>query len=114
MRIVIENLVDNAVKFSSKRAAPEIVIDPQQAADGAGFGIRDNGAGFAMGYAEKLMRVGSRLHAEGDFPGTGIGLAIARRVLEKHGRRLWFGAEEGAGASFFVCLPGNRETSGTL
>ena len=112
LHVVVENLIDNAVKFSSKRTPPEISIEPLQTPDGSGFSIRDNGAGFNMEYAEKLMRVGGRLHPEIDFPGTGIGLAIVRRVLEKHHGRIWFEAELARGAVFHVCLPRRKEASG--
>jgi light-regulated signal transduction histidine kinase (bacteriophytochrome) len=107
LRLVWVNLLSNAVKYSSRNPAPRITVsharDPE---DGAGvFSVRDNGAGFDMRYADKLFGVFQRLHSNQEYEGTGIGLAMVRRILERHGGRLWAEAAPGAGASFYFILP---------
>jgi PAS domain S-box-containing protein len=103
IRQALVNLIDNALKFSSKAPAPRVEVG-WSAEEGAYF-VRDNGVGFDMAYAGKLFGTFERLHAETEFPGSGIGLAIVKRVLERHGGRAWARGAEGEGATFYFALP---------
>ena len=106
MRQVWLNLLGNAVKYSGSREPAQIRVDYQQQADGGHqFTVSDNGAGFDMAYADKLFGVFQRLHKASDYPGTGIGLASVRRVLTRHGGRIWAEAAPDAGATFHFYLP---------
>lgn len=106
MRQVWLNLLGNAVKYTAGRADARVEISSQQLADGSQqFTVRDNGAGFDMEYAGKLFGVFQRLHKASEYPGTGIGLASVRRVLMRHGGRIWAEAKAGEGAAFHFVLP---------
>ena len=102
VRQLLANLMDNAVKYSARAAEPLVEIG-WDATPRAWF-VRDNGAGFDMAYVEKLFRAFERLHAPTDFPGTGIGLAIVKRVAERHGGRVWAEGAPGKGATFWFTL----------
>ncbi|OWQ77032.1 sensor histidine kinase [Stenotrophomonas maltophilia] len=106
IRQVWLNLLGNAVKYSGNREPAKIRVDYQQQPDGGHqFTVSDNGAGFDMAYAGKLFGVFQRLHKASDYPGTGIGLASVRRVLTRHGGRIWAEAEPDVGAAFHFYLP---------
>jgi signal transduction histidine kinase len=113
LRIALENLLGNAWKFTRKQ--PNVKIGFGSAADqGPGvYFVRDNGAGFKMEYAEKLFGAFQRLHDAGEFPGTGIGLALVKRIVRRHEGRIWAEAEEGKGAVFYFTL-GEDAGKGTL
>jgi signal transduction histidine kinase len=105
-RIVLENLLGNAWKFTARRAAARIEVGAGAAADGAPtFFVRDDGAGFDPRYAHKLFAPFQRLHGAAEFPGTGIGLAIVQRIVDRHGGRAWAEGEPGRGAVFWFTLP---------
>ena len=98
---VLTNLISNAVKFSRDRTPARIVIDCLP--DGTIF-VKDNGVGFPMEYAEQLFRAFGRLHSQREFEGTGIGLAIAWRIIHRHGGRIWAQSAPGQGATFYFKL----------
>ncbi len=105
LRQVWHNLIGNAVKFSRKVASPRIDIGHAESGAGAAYFVRDNGTGFDERYAAKLFGVFERLHSPAEFEGTGIGLAIAKRVIDLHGGRIWAESKPGQGATFWFSLP---------
>ncbi len=106
LRQVWTNLLSNAIKYSSPRGtAARIDISGEQEATLVRYRIRDNGVGFDMNYADKLFGVFQRLHAEEEFEGTGVGLAIVKRIIARHGGTIIAQAEPGTGATFIFTLP---------
>jgi light-regulated signal transduction histidine kinase (bacteriophytochrome) len=105
LRQVWVNLVANAIKFTRRRERALIEIAGAARADGNLYSIRDNGAGFDPRRAERLFGIFQRLHAAKDFEGTGVGLSIARRIIERHGGSIWAESEPDRGAAFHFTLP---------
>jgi signal transduction histidine kinase len=105
LRTVLEHLLSNAWKFTAGCAAPRVRFGAETDAGGArAYFVRDNGAGFDMAHAGKLFGTFQRLHDAGEYPGTGIGLATVRRIVERHGGSVRAEGEPGAGATFFFTL----------
>ena len=105
LRQVYVNLVGNALKFSARKQRPIVQIGATQQRRETVFFVKDNGAGFDMAYVEKLFGVFQRLHSMEAFPGTGVGLAIVKRIVERHGGKVWADAEPERGATFYFTLP---------
>jgi signal transduction histidine kinase len=104
LTIFLANLLGNAWKYTSKSSQPQIAFGCSNDGDAPVFYIRDNGVGFDMAYADKLFIPFQRLHLESEFEGTGIGLAIAQRILTRHRGRIWAEAAVDAGATFYFTL----------
>ncbi len=105
LHLVWLNLIDNAVKYTSGVESPHIRIEAQRADAEVVYSVCDNGVGFDMQYADKLFGVFQRLHSNADYPGTGVGLAIAHRIVTRHGGRIWAHSEPGRGATFSFAMP---------
>lgn len=105
LRQVFVNLLSNAFKFTLHREKAWIQVGHQQMGAEAVYFVRDNGAGFDMHYAEKLFGVFQRFHSSGEFEGTGVGLSIAQRIVQRHNGRIWAEAQADKGASFYFTLP---------
>jgi PAS domain S-box-containing protein len=107
LRVVMENLIGNAWKFTGHVDSARIEVGvTYPVGEPATYFVRDNGAGFDMEYASKLFGAFQRLHLEGEFPGTGIGLASVQRVIHRHGGRIWAESSVGRGATFYFELAG--------
>jgi two-component system sensor kinase len=105
MQRVWMNLLDNAIKFTGHREKAVIEIGSYPEAENTVYFVKDNGAGFDMAYIDKLFGVFQRLHAAEEFPGTGAGLAIVKRIVGRHGGRVWAEGKVGEGASIYFALP---------
>jgi len=105
IRNVWSNLIGNAFKYSAKRVHPRISIHGRTVNGESIYAVEDNGAGFDMQYADKLFGVFKRLHSSREFSGTGVGLAVAQRIVARHGGRIWVHAEPDNGARFEFALP---------
>lgn len=110
VRIALENLISNSLKFTSKKDHAVIEFGILQQPGENVFFIRDNGAGFEMRHAKKLFGVFERLHRADEFEGSGIGLATVARIIERHKGKIWAEAEPGKGASFFFTLSSGLQT----
>jgi len=104
LHIALTNLLDNAWKYTRYIDPAEIEFDMTDGHEASAFYIRDNGAGFDMRYVDKVFGVFQRLHRDIEFEGTGIGLAIVQRVIERHSGKVWAESRPGAGATFYFTL----------
>lgn len=105
MFALLENLLENAWKYTSKKESAEIEVGSEVMDNKRIFFVRDNGAGFSMKFVDKLFGAFQRLHAPADFSGMGIGLATAKRILDRHGGKIWARGEVGKGATFYFYIP---------
>ena len=105
LRLVLQNLIGNAFKFTGRVAVARIEFGMAPGADGRRtYHVRDNGAGFDPRFAEKMFGLFQRFHSANEFPGTGVGLATVQRIVRKHGGRIWAESQPGEGASFYFTL----------
>jgi DNA-binding response OmpR family regulator len=108
LRVVLDNLLGNAWKFTSKTTEPHVALGAYSELNGMVYFVRDNGAGFDPAYATRLFAPFQRLHSEAEFPGTGIGLATVRRIIDRHGGRVWAESALGQGTTVFFTIPSER------
>jgi signal transduction histidine kinase len=112
--IVLQNLLSNAVKFTARTPGAEIRVGARTFADGRRvFYVADNGAGFDPAHAGRLFGTFERLHSEGEFPGTGIGLATVKRIIDRHRGRLWAEGQPGHGATFWFTFGVGEQADGS-
>jgi signal transduction histidine kinase len=101
---VFQNLIQNALKFNKKSEVPKIHISCKKKNDFYEFAIRDNGIGMDMQYHDRVFTIFQRLHSKEEYPGTGIGLSICKRIIERHGGKIWFDSKENDGTTFYFTL----------
>lgn len=104
IRVVLDNLLGNAVKYSSKKENPRIELGKKDYFGKDLFYVKDNGAGFEMSKADKLFQPFVRLHSGLEYSGTGVGLSTVKRIIEKHGGEIWAESEPGKGSTFYFTL----------
>lgn len=102
---LLQNLVDNGLKFQPAGAQPRVDISTTDLGAQWQFSVRDNGIGIKPEYQQKIFGVFTRLHSEDEYPGTGVGLPICQKIVERHGGRLWLESQPGAGSCFHFTLP---------
>jgi len=101
--IVFYNLIGNAIKFN-ENSSPRVVVTNQEREEEWLFIVRDNGIGIDPGYADKIFQIFQRLHRRETYEGTGIGLSICKRIINRHKGRIWFESQVGEGTTFYFTI----------
>lgn len=114
LRHVWSNLLSNAIKYSGKREQPRIAVAGVVTDHECIYSVSDNGAGFDPSHAQQLFGVFRRFHSSNEFPGTGVGLSIVRRIITRHGGRVWAESEPDKGATFYFALPRTPEDAAAV
>ena len=102
---VFQNLIENAIKFKKKTELPKIHISCTKQSNMVQFSVADNGIGMEMQYHDRVFMVFQRLHSVKDYPGTGIGLSVCKRIVERHGGTIWFESTVNEGTTFYFTIP---------
>ena len=102
---VFQNLISNAIKFKKADEIPKIHISAKKEDNEYVFSVSDNSIGMEQEYGDKIFEIFKRLHAIGEYEGTGIGLAIVKRIIERHGGKIWVESSLGKGSTFYFTLP---------
>src|SRR5690606_21446180 len=108
---LLQNFLTNGLKFQ-KQNPPRLHVSAKETADEWWFSVKDNGIGIRPEYSEKIFLPFKRLHTRSEYEGTGIGLAICKKIVERQGGRIWVESEEGHGATFTFTLPKDKEKVG--
>jgi light-regulated signal transduction histidine kinase (bacteriophytochrome) len=108
MMQLVQNLIGNAIKFHGM-ARPMVHISAKPLGKEWVFSVKDNGIGLNMKYSDKIFQMFQRLHTKDNYPGTGVGLAIVKKIVERHGGRIWVESEEGNGAAFYFTIPKDQK-----
>jgi light-regulated signal transduction histidine kinase (bacteriophytochrome) len=101
---LFQNLISNAIKFRGSDA-PHVTLSGRDLGSEWQFAVADTGIGIDTKYASRLFVIFQRLHTREEYPGTGIGLAVCKRIVERHGGKIWFESEPGKGSTFYFTLP---------
>ena len=104
LRQLFQNLIANAIKFRGERP-PQVHVSAERNDRAWSFAVRDNGIGIDPDYRERIFVLFQRLHTRAEYPGTGIGLAMCRKIVERHGGRIWLESQPGQGTTFWFSLP---------
>ncbi len=105
---VFQNLIGNGIKYKSSNGLPRIHVSAQKTGQDWRFGVTDNGIGIDLQYKDKIFIIFQRLHTRDEYPGTGIGLALCKRIVERHGGAIWFESELGKGSTFYFTMKGTE------
>jgi light-regulated signal transduction histidine kinase (bacteriophytochrome) len=110
---LFQNLIGNAIKYQAKEAVPAVHVSAKRDGDEWVISVRDNGIGIDPKYSERIFGIFQRLHTRDQYSGTGIGLAVCKKIVERHKGRIWVESEEGKGATFYFTLPADDSEGGT-
>jgi chemotaxis family two-component system sensor kinase Cph1 len=105
---LFQNLLINALKFQG-REPPKVHLSARRQGDEWIFGVQDNGIGIDAQHQERIFAIFQRLHRREDFPGTGLGLALCKKIVERHGGHIWVESAPGRGSTFYFSIPGGKE-----